>query len=181
MPCFHAGGWYDMYAGSLFTSFNMMREKGGSQAAQEGQHVFCGPWVHGSSLPPVTGALNFGPAATGLMAATQERQLAFFDRYVKGQDVEIPAVRYFVMGLNEWRDSDAWPLPETSWQRYFLSSGGSANTAAGDGLLTPDAPGSQSPDRYHYDPMDPVPTVGGRSLGGKLTPGPFDQSQVEKR
>ncbi len=181
VPCFHAGGWYDMYCGSLFTSFNMMRNKGGSQAAQEGQHVFCGPWVHGSNLLPVTGALNFGPSAGGLAASAQARQLAFFDRYVKGQDVEIPAVRYFVMGLNQWRDTDAWPLRQTIWQRYFLSSRGRANTAAGDGLLTPDAPGSQPADRYYYDPLDPVPTVGGRSLGGKLTPGPFDQSRVEKR
>ena len=47
VPCFHAGGWYDMYSGSLFTSFNMMRNNGGSQAAREGQHIFCGPWVHG--------------------------------------------------------------------------------------------------------------------------------------
>jgi|MDTB01.3.fsa_nt_gb hypothetical protein len=181
VPCFHAGGWYDMYSGSLFTSFNMMRNNGGCPESRDGQHIFCGPWVHGSALLPVTGALNFGPSATGMMSAAEDRQLAFFDRYVKGMDVEIPAVRYFVMGLNEWRDADAWPLPDTIWKKYFLSSNGSANSAAGDGLLTPDAPGSQPPDCYHYNPLNPVPTVGGRSLGGKLTPGPFNQAKAEKR
>jgi hypothetical protein len=97
-------------------------------------------------------------------------------------EVDIPAIRYFVMGLNQWRNADTWPLPGTEWTRYFLSGKGKANTSASDGILTTEAPGSQPPDRYDYDPLAPVPTVGGRSLPtGKLVPGPFDQVQVEKR
>ena len=42
-------------------------------------------------------------------------------------------------------------------------------------------PGSQPPDRYDYDPLNPVPTLGGRSLqSGKLVPGPFDQFHVDR-
>ena len=45
-----------------------------------------------------------------------------------------------------------------------------------------DAPGDDPPDRYLYDPLFPVPTVGGRSLPtGKLVPGPLDQTHVERR
>jgi hypothetical protein len=91
-------------------------------------------------------------------------------------------VRYFVMGLNRWRNADAWPLPQTEWQRFFLHSKGRSNTAAGDGLLSRDTPGAEPADVYIYDPRFPVPTVGGRILPtGSLIPGPFDQSRIEKR
>ncbi|HLZ69233.1 MAG TPA: CocE/NonD family hydrolase [Dehalococcoidia bacterium] len=182
VPCFHAGGWFDIYSGSIFTSFSMMQKHGGSEAARRGQHVFCGPWVHGGQLPAFAGGLHFGPTANAAGSFSQARQLAFFDKYLRGKDVEIPAVRYFVMGANRWRNGTRWPLPETEWRCLYLSSNGRAQSAAGDGVLSFDAPGDQSPDRFLYDPMFPVPTVGGRSLPtGKLVPGPLDQTHVERR
>lgn len=182
VPCFHAGGWYDIYSGSLFTAFNLMRERGGSDAARRGQHLLCGPWVHAGQLLAFNGGLHFGPTANAAGALAPARQLAFFDRYLRGREVEIPAVRYFVMGRNEWRDAEAWPLPETRWTRFHLSSGGHAQTAAGDGRLTHNAPGAEPPDRYLYDPRFPTPTTGGRNLPtGRLVPGPLDQTHVERR
>lgn len=182
VPCLHAGGWYDMYAGSLFTAFIEMRSGGGSAAARGGQHVICGPWVHAGALPQYAGGLNFGAAAGAVASGVDTRHLAFFDRYLRGRDVRLPAVRYFVMGADQWRDGDDWPLPGTQFTRFFLASRGNARTAAGDGLLTQEAPGSQPPDRYIYDPHNPVPTVGGRLLyTGKRAPGPLDQGPVEAR
>lgn len=120
VPCFHAGGWYDIYSGSIFTSFTRMREQGGSGAARTGQHVFCGPWVHSGQLPSFAGGLHFGPSASAAGSFSQARQLAFFDKYLRGHDIDIPAVRYFVMGRNQWRSADAWPLPETEWTPFYL-------------------------------------------------------------
>jgi uncharacterized protein len=51
VPCFHAGGWYDLFLGGLFENFLNMRKKGGSKEAREGQHVLCGPWAHGAGPP----------------------------------------------------------------------------------------------------------------------------------
>jgi hypothetical protein len=45
-------------------------------------------------------------------------------------------VRIFVMGVDQWRDEEAWPLPDTTYTAYHLDSDGRANTAGGDGLLT---------------------------------------------
>jgi len=144
--------------------------------------VFCAPWVHGGQLPAYAGGLHFGPTANAAGAFSQARQLAFFDRYLRGNDVEIPAVRYFVMGRNEWRNADCWPLPETRWTPMYVRSKGHAQTAAGDGTLSEEPPGAESPDRYLYDPANPTPTVGGRSLPtGRLVPGPLDQTHVERR
>jgi len=67
-----------------------------------------------------------------------------------------------------------------------MHSKGKANTAAGDGTLTRDEPAaSEPPDTFKYDPLYPVPTVGGALIGGLpilgLVSGPLDQSNIEKR
>jgi putative CocE/NonD family hydrolase len=42
---------------------------------------------------------------------------------LKGIDTGImdePRVRYWLMGANEWRTGENWPLPETRWVEYYL-------------------------------------------------------------
>ena len=72
------------------------------------------------------------------------------------------------MGVDQWRDEPAWPLPDTRRMDYFL----------GDGTLsvTPPAAGSLT---YRHDPLDPVPTIGGSTLAADA--GPRDQRPVEAR
>ena len=183
VPCFHSGGWYDLFVGGLFTNFLNMREKGGSEIAREGQYILCGPWSHGGNLPAYVGSLHFGPTGSSVATFAMERHITFFDKYLRGIEGERsnPPIRYFVMCLNRWRNAETWPLPETEWQRFFLHSKGRANTAAGDGLLNRDAPNSEPQDIFVYDPRFPVPTLGGRVLdAGTLIAGPFDQTPVEK-
>ena len=50
----------------------------------------------------------------------------------------------------------------TGGRDRFLSSGGNANSIAGDGTLAHEAPGDDRPDVFLYDPFHPVPTVGGQ-------------------
>jgi putative CocE/NonD family hydrolase len=86
------------------------------------------------------------------------------------------------MGRNRWKNAETWPLPETQWQRFFLHSRGHANSAGGDGELNREEPGRESPDIFVYNPLDPVPTRGGR-LNPDLNQaaGPQDQTIIEKR
>ena len=182
VPGFHSSGWYDLNTGSLFTNFLNMRQKGGSDLARKSQHIFCGPWVHGGQLLAFAGDVHFGPVARGIAALAKERLIAFFDKYLRGENIHIPALQYFVMGLDQWKKAEEWPLPQTDWQRFYLHSGGQARTASGDGLLSREEPGSEPPDIYVYDPLNPVPTLGGRNLPtGRLVPGPIDQTPNEKR
>jgi hypothetical protein len=60
------------------------------------------------------------------------------------------------MGANEWRAEDDWPLPGTDDVPFYFHSGGRANSLKGDGVLSREPPGSEPPDRYRYDPADPV-------------------------
>jgi hypothetical protein len=87
------------------------------------------------------------------------------------------------MGSGQWRQEESWPLPNTDWQAWYIHSAGRANSLNGDGALNRDAPGSEPPDSYVYNPRNPVPTLGGGlccnavfSLGGA-----YDQRAIEAR
>ena len=45
----------------------------------------------------------------------------------------------------------------------IIESAGQANSRMGDGVLSPEPPGTEPPDSYVYDPFDPVPTAGGEA------------------
>ncbi|MEJ5199518.1 MAG: CocE/NonD family hydrolase, partial [Anaerolineae bacterium] len=52
----------------------------------------------------------------------------------------------------------------------------------GDGWLSAEPPGDEAPDVYLYNPLRPVPTVGGQViLPGANSMGPRDQREVEQR
>lgn len=150
------------------------------------QRLVIGPWAHG----PVAGW--FPERSYGLMSGSDAAditgmQLRWFDRLLKGEDASATdkPVRLFVMGADEWRDEDDWPLPDTDYVDYFLHSGGRANTANGDGRLRTTASDDVPEDVFLYDPRDPVPTVGGPTFLPGLfigaNAGPRDQREVEQR
>ena len=119
--------------------------------------------------------LNFG-AEAGVDA--ESLLLEWFDGWLKDQPRAPGApVRVFVMGANEWRDEDDWPPKRAVPTAYFLHSRGGANTLGGDGALSTALPSDEPPDRFVYDPWDPVPTGG---LGG-YSRLPIDQRPIESR
>ena len=183
VPCSHLTGWYDGPCVGTWESFVNMRKRGGSQLSREGQHMLCGPWAHTEPLGGHLGDWNFGNDAAAVSPSSY--MLKFFDKYLKGKDIKIAPVQFFLMGRNHWFESDDWPLPETQWQRFYLHSNGKANTASGDGRLSREEPGSESPNTFIYDPLHPVPTLGGSitasPAGFGLARGPMDQSSLERR
>lgn len=183
IPALNVAGWYDVFLNGGTENFVGMRAKGGSEAAREGQRLVVGPWIH---LPweRKVGELDFGPEAANPI---DELQLRWFDRWLKGVDdgaAREPPVRVFVMGADKWREAEDWPIPGTRFTTYYLHSRGAANTRFGNGVLSTEPPGDdEAPDRYRYDPANPVPSRGGHSC---CTPdvapvGPFDQAEVEER
>jgi uncharacterized protein len=51
--------------------------------------------------------------------------LRWYDHWLKGIDTGVmnePPVKIWVMGANEWRYGQDWPLPETQWTKYYLHS-----------------------------------------------------------
>ncbi|GHH27744.1 CocE/NonD family hydrolase [Lentzea cavernae] len=187
VPALQFGGWYDVFIGETVRSYRMMRAHGGSAAARDGQRLVIGPWAHpdGADLGTFPDR-SFGLAGSIKAADVTGEHLRFFDRWVRGR-TDVPddthRVRIFVMGVDQWRDEEDWPLPGTRYTDLFLGGNGRANTVAGDGVLTRDAVREETADTFLYDPRRPVPTLGGTVLAGAPGdyPGPADQSAVETR
>jgi putative CocE/NonD family hydrolase len=182
IPTLNISSWYDPWSRLTFQTFLKMKEKAGSSYARQHQHLFAGPWCHHKPTR-ILGDIDFGPLADAVGSRAWEYQLSFFNKYLKGEDISLPVVRYFTMGKNTWQDASAWPLPQTTWQRFFLHSRGSANAYTGDGVLSQEEPGKEPTDTYIYDPYRPVPTTGGRGAEAEngFVTGPIDQFLVERR
>ena len=181
-PAFNMGGWYDLYAPDTFTNFNGLRLRGGSPEARRSK-LIVGPWPHGLSESSKTGDVDFG---AGSLADLDGMETRWFDYWLKGIDngiVDEPPLRLFIMGVNEWRDEREWPLARTEWQKWYLHSGGGANSVRGDGTLSTDEPADEPADRFVYDPRFPVQTMGGANCcSSHIVPwGPYDQRNVEMR
>lgn len=189
VPTFNVGGWYDIFLQDTITNFKHMREEGSTPEARQSK-LLIGPWSHGGTTNPI-GEMNFGfgagAAFIDLKMDFVSLQLRWFDHWLKGVDTgmlsEAP-IKLFVMGANVWRDEHEWPLARAVETRYYLHSGGHANSLHGDGTLTVRPPeiAEVPSDQYVYDPAHPVPTRGGALL---MTPefraGPHDQRPIESR
>lgn len=187
VPALNMGGWFDIFLKGTLANYVGMREHGGSDEARRRQRLVIGPWAHGA----YTGWFperSFGHRAGTDGADITGLQLRWFDWLLKGTDTGLAhekPVRLFVMGADEWRDVDDWPVPGTRYVDYFLHSQGHADTATGDGVLSTEVPGDEPDDTYVYDPSDPAPTTGGATfLPGVLigaNAGPRDQTGPESR
>ena len=96
-----------------------------------------------------------------------ETYLAWFDRWFKGNERAIdslPRILYYVIGRNEWRRSDTWPVKGMRETPFYLSSNGGANTAKGNGRLSLTAPSAASAQtRSPTIPPTRCPRAAGRS------------------
>jgi putative CocE/NonD family hydrolase len=180
VPMLATSGWYDLKVHEQVADFVRVRTQGGSEQAREESRLVLGPWDH-QNLTGQYPDRYFGLLAAGDFSPSH---VEFFDQHLKGQPPAQPAprVRIFVMGIDQWRDEQDWPLPDTQYTDYHLTSAGSANTRDGDGVLALGAPTADGADAFRYDPRDPVPTAGGAllpSLPGLV--GPVDQRVVDGR
>ena len=182
VPVLTVAAWYDIFQGGSLRNYVGVKLHGGSEAARQGQRLLVTIGGHAGSGRKI-GDVDFGPSAD---FQEDDVILSWYDHLFKNVANEFAApqpVRIFVMGANQWRDEDDWPLSRTRQERYFLHSGGKANSVNGDGVLSSAAPHAESADRYVYDPANPAPTTGGPLCcdSTHLAPGPRDQRPVEAR
>lgn len=178
--------WYDVSIGPNLAIFNHVRDNGIDAETRRNQYAFVAPVTHcaytRATEETVVGDRSVGDARWDY----DELIYGWFDHWLKGRDTglvdTLPRVRYYTMGSNRWQSASAWPPPAAEMTTWYLRSGGNANTLAGDGRLTGEAPGaSETPDSYAYDPMDPVLSHGGNvcCTGNAIRAGSFDQQEVE--
>ena len=183
MPMFHISSWYDIFLEGALTAFSEISERGATSLAKENQKLLVGPWAH---IRPFTepntggcGDIDFGEAAA---IELHEHLRRWFDHWLKDEDtgyLDEPSVNIFVMGENQWRQEDEWPLARTHYTKFYLHGDTPANSKNGGGYLSTVPPDDDKPDEYIYDPENPVPTKGGNTL---IIPfGVANQSETEAR
>jgi uncharacterized protein len=182
VPALHVAAWYDIFLGGSLRNYVGIKARGGSDAARRGQRLVVVVGGHAGSGRKI-GEVDFGSAGE---FDENEVTLAWYDYLFKGVQNEFATakpVKIFVMGTNQWRQEDEWPLERARGTKYFLHSGGKANSLGGNGSLSSAAPGKESADQYVYYPGAPVPTVGGPLCcdSEHWAPGPRDQRSVEGR
>jgi len=169
VPTVNIGGWYDIFSQGNIDCFEGLQYRGG-EGAKGNQKLIMGAFGHGQ----LQGDLKY-PKDAGLR--DMDLAMRWFDHWLKGDDNGVeraPAVRYYMMGGNEWRESDVWP-PKHEVSSYYLQAGGKLSTDK----PAPDASASDAADTFVYDPQNPVPTIGGNNL--MLPLGPMDQREVSGR
>ena len=184
VPVFNLGAWYDIFLGGTLRNYARLKKEAGTEAARRGQRlmVYVGGHAGGWTNQKV-GAVDFGDK---LPFDLGEATLRWYDNLLKGTangvEHEKP-VRIFVMGKNEWREEEDWPLERAKPTHYYLHSTKAANGLEGSGTLSAVAPGDEKPDQYVYDPSNAVPTIGGPLCCGALPTGigPEDQRPAEAR
>ncbi|MDW5598502.1 CocE/NonD family hydrolase [Conexibacter stalactiti] len=163
VPALHLGGWHDIFLPGTLAGYAALRDAGHAT-----QRLVIGPWAHGGWGDAV-GEVIYGPQASRYALDPTDLHLRWFDEVLQrdgwaesspgepaAPDPDAPLVRIFVMGADRWRDEQEWPLARARTRRLHLRA---------DAALTwePPAPG-EAQRTYVYDPADPVPTTGGRTL-----------------
>ncbi len=182
VPVFGVGAWYDIFLGGTLRNYIRLKSEAGTEAARHGQRLEVTVGGHAGSGRKI-GAVDFGEK---LPTDDEDVMLRWYDWLLKGEangvEKEKP-VKIFVMGKNEWREEDDWPLARAKSTRYYLHSAGAANGLSGNGALNTAAPAEEKADQYVYDPSDGVPTIGGPLCCQALPTGngPEDQRPAEER
>jgi uncharacterized protein len=182
VPSLTIAAWYDIFLGGSLRNYMGMRDRAGNEAARRGQRLLVLIGGHAGSGRKI-GDVDFGEAAN---LDVEDVILPWYDYLFKDAQNEFSTskpIKIFVMGSNEWRSEDTWPLARAVNSKYFLHSGGKANSLHGDGTISTAPSRAETADQYVYDPTHPVPTIGGPLCCDEkhLPPGPRDQRPAEAR
>jgi hypothetical protein len=148
-PVLQISGWYDDSRGPIDYTNALTKVPG-----HPFTRLVMGPGAH-KGVDYVAG--EFGPQSR---VETRRLQLRWFDHYLLGKDNGVdrePPVDIFVFGDNAWRKETAWPLARAIPTKWYMASGGNANTSSGDGMLDTIPSAVATADTFTYDPANPTP------------------------
>jgi len=167
VPGFHVTSWFDIFLTSVVRAFQDIQARVGNQ------RLWIGPNAHYFVYER-----QFWP---------RDPFFEWFDHWLRDRPAPImdePAVHYSPRAwvantdgyrAEDWRHAETWPPPGSTERRWHLGADGAivdvaaASTSAG-GV----AAGARS---FVYDPMRPVPSLGGRNM--TITAGARDQRSVQ--
>jgi len=186
IPVFFQTSWYGHHVWATIEKYRAIR-----RGRVSPMRLLIGSWLHGYDdfARSYAGEVDFGAEAT--LDFNGLRRL-WFDATLKGVDkgiLEGPEVHIFVLGGGpggrdpfgrlqhggRWREETAWPPARSRPITFHFH---------GDGSLRSEAPPAEAtPRRLTFDPLDPVPTIGGGVQNGMfpalIQGGAYDQRSRE--
>jgi len=163
VPVLVMAGWYDLWSHDATVGFQHIQRTSSPELARRHRLVIA-PCGHGDGwvgdLPRPADAERFSCNLDIRWSLEW-----FFDRTRDLRD--LAPVTYFSYNAG-WREAPAWPPPGSAPERWFL--GAELRT------LGRQAPPAAARTGFVYDPSNPVPSRGGRSLG--LPAGPCRQDGI---
>jgi uncharacterized protein len=175
LPAYIITGWYDTYLEGAIEDFLRMINSPEHSKNRESCLVI-GPWAHNPNMK--FEGIDYGRKADFTLQLVST--LKWCDYWLKGENHAlkgISKVKYFMMGKNEWRESQEWPPKEAKNVNFYLSEQNNEKKRCVYKLTrTPSLEVSET--RYIYDPKDPVPFRGKHHLHDSAWVGPFEQGEL---
>jgi uncharacterized protein len=171
-PALLVSGWYDWGLNDLFATWDLL-DRAAPEPLRSQNRMIIAPSAHGHA--------GYHEGREGhpeldrpyRTAGIIEMQARWYQAVREGTASSWPTVIYYLMGANEWRAADSWPIRDAEPARFYLGP---------DGSLASQEPRSPAePDDYAYDPHDPPPTKGGSIVSWVYPPGSVDVSDVQAR
>ena len=163
-------GWYDWFVNDALETFELLREHAPEPLRSQARIIIT-PGAH--NMPGYKERMGEHPELWHNHWSNVDFTLSWYQAVRNSAIDDWPRVIYYLMGANEWRSADDWPLPEAVDTPFYLGAGGA---------LSATAPREQrASDQYVYDPLDPTPTVGGHIVSWVYPPGSVDVSEVQQR
>ncbi len=185
-PSLYINSWYDVSIGPNLAMYDYQSKNAATEQAKNNTFTVIAPTTHCAegrieTEHTIVGQRDMGDARFDYVGLIQQ----WFDHFLKGVDNGVtnqPKVRAYMMGANKWRTYDGWPAKQTLFVPYYLN-GEAANSVNGSGRLTTEKPAKEGSDAFTYDPMHPVPSLGGSicCFSPNLVGGSFDQAATEMR
>jgi putative CocE/NonD family hydrolase len=152
------GHYDDDQAGAMH--YYRLHQRHGSAEGRAKHFLVIGPWDHAGTRTPKqdVGGLHFGDASMVDLNRLHRDWYAWTMKNGKKPEFLKQRVACYLMGADEWRYADSLEALAPATRTFYLDSAdGRANDAFHSGALRPDKPGTSSPDRYVYDPLDTRP------------------------
>lgn len=162
----HIGGWYDIFDQGIIDGFSGYQYNGGTGAYGH-QRLIMGPIGHGAfgGLAKDGLPIKFLEFPNPTFSLQEEWENEMRDAACQGMHINWSkaCVAYYLMGdvdhpgpgANLWHTASQWPLPDTNNVSWYLNGNMSLTTAPA---------ATNKNNSFLYNPVNPVPTIGGNNL-----------------